>query len=104
MGPLLQHLATAEAQRVMSLLARVAQHGECAAGLVAEGVVPVVAQGTDRKYGEAMQSASVRLLAVLASKTAATGTAVDALKQLGFFNKAQGLMTLENEAFVGNLC
>merc|ERR1712196_548780 len=96
--PLLKQPAVA--QRTMGLIARVAQHADCAAQLVAAGLVPLVTRATSDEHGEAMQSASIRVLAVLASKTE---TAVSAMKELNFFESAADLLTLKNEAFAGNL-
>merc|ERR1711865_119451 len=98
--PLLEKPGTSVSTRAMGLAARVAQYGECAQQLVDAGIVPLVVRGTDGQFGEAMQSASVRVLAVLVSKVP---SAVDALKTSKFFETGSSLLTLENQAFAGNL-
>eukprot|EP00658_Telonema_sp_P-2_P059613 TRINITY_DN4870_c0_g2_i8.p1 TRINITY_DN4870_c0_g2~~TRINITY_DN4870_c0_g2_i8.p1 ORF type:complete len:619 (-),score=179.27 TRINITY_DN4870_c0_g2_i8:613-2469(-) len=97
----MKDLSSPLARRVLGLGARVAQSGDCAMEFVQNGYVELVIPATLAECGEEMQSASIRFLAVLVTKTE---SAIAALKKANFFRTASVLLTLENQAFVGNLC
>jgi len=98
--PLLGRPESTVSCRAMGLAARVAQSGSVAQQLVDAGIVPLVVHATSSEFGEAMQSASIRVLAVLVTKVPG---AIEALKTAKFFQTGASLLTLENQAFAGNL-
>lgn len=98
--PLLGRPESTVSCRAMGLAARVAQFGSVAQQLVDAGMTPLVVHATGSEFGEAMQSASIRVLAVLVTKVPG---AIEALKTAKFFQTGASLLTLENQAFAGNL-